>query len=249
MTLDLTQYLNKKVTLIRRNASPLEGILLGNNVPSTRNNFPIRLEGEDGETWTFTVGGWHHADRRGPLDIVGVTLVEPALDLTAYIGKIVEVKYSSGETKLVSVEQNETPNSASYPVRVNGASYTEDGNYWRDDRESEYDIVSITEVTQSFPTPSKTLKALHERKTALEAELKDLESEIKRKGKDIPDNFQPEEVVKYLDSRHPTHLFGAFCWESSKQGHSYWDNIHEGRKELDSDDVAYLADCIRQYYA
>ena len=42
-------------------------------------------------------------------------------------------------------------------------------------------------------------------------------------------------------------LMEAFRWTDTPQGSSYWDNIHEGHRDLTTDDSVYIQSLIERY--
>jgi hypothetical protein len=86
----------------------------------------------------------------------------------------------------------------------------------------------------------------------LELQVEKLQEEInklKRMKDGIPLAFHRDNAIRYLGGRDIGDLGGAFVWEDTLQGHDYWEDIYEDRKELSKDDIIQIQEWIIRSYA
>ena len=84
----------------------------------------------------------------------------------------------------------------------------------------------------------------------LELQVKKLQKEIeilKQQEESVPNGFDRECALQYLESRDVTHLGGAFEWEDTAQGRGYWEQIYDGGILCEADIIQIQEWVIRSY--
>ena len=84
----------------------------------------------------------------------------------------------------------------------------------------------------------------------LELQVKELQKEIerlKRQEGGIPNRFDRECALRYLENRKVVDLGGAFEWEDTAQGAGYWGEIYDGGILCEADIIQIQEWIIRSY--
>jgi hypothetical protein len=74
----------------------------------------------------------------------------------------------------------------------------------------------------------------------LEQKIKELQDEVNRlkreeKMNKIPNDFDRNNAIKYLNTRNQFALTDAFDWESTVKGYRYWEEVCGGEDLCDED--------------
>ena len=79
----------------------------------------------------------------------------------------------------------------------------------------------------------------------LEYQIEKLQAEVERLKKEeannkLPRNFAIDVVKGILDDSDTDYLDDAFDWADTKQGYTYWNDIHHGTKLFRKKDIIQL---------
>ena len=86
----------------------------------------------------------------------------------------------------------------------------------------------------------------------LESQIQELQKEVKRlkeeeAGNKLPKNFAIDVVKKILDDGVGDYLDDAFDWDDTKQGYTYWADIHSDLQSFRKKDIIQLQKWVIMY--
>jgi hypothetical protein len=141
------------------------------------------------------------------------------IDLSKYVGQEVEVTFSSGKTLVGKVTYIPSDSGSKLDYRIGSEkhhTFTVDGFYYS--TRSPNNLNNIIKIT--------SMKKYQE----LEQQVKELQKEIERlkaqgNNNKIPEDFNLDYALSFLDSPNSEYLNDMFNWYSSPQGVTYWGSI------------------------
>ena len=165
------------------------------------------------------------------------------IDLSQYVGKQITALLRDGShvTGVVSKSTSEC-----YPFIFNEETYIASGAY-RKSSPDDLDIIAIEEIKPAVAeNGAPTLSELEVRKTQLEAELEEVERQIRVANG--PEGFSASEVFNFLHTEGRESVSLMFQWNSTPQGYEHWQAIRAGDKKLSREDVEYLMNCLSKHF-
>lgn len=127
-------------------------------------------------------------------------------------------------------------------------SYTVEGNYWTDGRESPKDIMSIdTKCPNPDPRVNKygeLIGALQEYEKANAKVVKMLQALHGTYSSRLPINFNRDRTLSFLENLNMGDLVAAFRWSSTPQGDPHWQIIAEDPSKLTDKDRIQLQEWV-----
>lgn len=142
--IDLSQFVDKNVTVIFRDGTTTEGVIGFNH---GNYNFPYWFEAVDDEIFSYTDAGRYFVTKEDRRDIVAIEEakeVEPAVDLSEFAGKFITATLRNGDG-VTSRLKTLTGDFTSYPYLLANETYTRDGRFSKTEKSPE-DIVAVEEV-------------------------------------------------------------------------------------------------------
>jgi hypothetical protein len=243
MTLQLSQYLGEEVIITHRDGSKETGVV--------KMDFkPLNVYEVCGVTYNYN--GQKHTLKFDHRDIVHIERVQKPMniDLSQFVNKDVYITLRNGDKKLGCV----APTVSINKYWVAGLLFCKDGGKCTE-RIHDCDIIHI-ELAQKpmtkyeqLQTDLKELKALREKE---DAKIKELEKEIEslkeeEKKDKLPEKFNREFAIKYLETQQGYYLKKAFCWATTPQKFN-WYTIYSGESPLTDKDIIQIQKWIIMSY-
>ena len=225
--IDLSQYVDKQIEVRLRDGSRVTRVVS----KSASECYPFLFNGE-----AYTQEGRYYQDcREHNSDIIAVE--KPDVNLSQFINKNVRVTLRDGT---VSEGDVNLSRNSDFPYEFDGTPYVVNGQYYHSELDYR-DIVAIEEIK-----PEATLSALQERRDQLEAELEEVEQQIRIENG--PDGLSAEEVFNFLQTGSRESASLMFSWNSTPQGWDHWSAIRYGDKEVSREDIEYLVNCLLKHF-